>query len=157
MHVLREENPAVLRAKRRAAACDVDTASTTELPPGEAIVLAPEPLSGEATTNTLPKVLLPDEEVSADEPSEASDLLSESVREVQEKVEALRKELELLEGRLELMEITESALREGLRREKKRAERERERADTLQAELEAERTRRRQEPKEESRHWLSKG
>ena len=40
------------------------------------------------------------------------------------------------EGRLERMEITESPLREGLQREKERADRERERADELRAELE---------------------
>ena len=40
------------------------------------------------------------------------------------------------EGRLERMEITESPLREGLQREKERADRERERADELRTELE---------------------
>ena len=89
-------------------------------------------------------------------PSEASELLSESVREVRERAEVLRKELGLLEGRLEFMEITESALREGLQREKERADRERERAEGLLAELEAERARRRGEPQEFGR-WLFKG
>ena len=79
-------------------------------------------------------------------PSEASELLSESVREVRERAEVLRKELGLLEGRLEFMEITESALREGLQREKERADREQEKADRLQAELERERARQHGEP-----------
>jgi len=43
------------------------------------------------------------------------------------------------------MEITESGLREGLQREKERADRERERADGLRDELEAERARWREE------------
>jgi hypothetical protein len=60
----------------------------------------------------------------------------------------LREELGVLEGRLEMMEITESALREGLQREKERAESERERADRLRDELEAERTRHRGEPRD---------
>ena len=69
-------------------------------------------------------------------PSEAAELLSESVRGLMEKLEALRRELEKLEGRLEFSEIQEFALQESLRRE-------RERADGLQAELEAERRERR--------------
>ncbi len=72
-------------------------------------------------------------------PSEAAELLSESVRGLMEKLGALRRELEQLEGRLEFSEIQEFALQESLRRERERAERERERADRLQAELEAER------------------
>ena len=70
-------------------------------------------------------------------PSEAAELLSESVRGLMEKLEALKRELEQLEGRLEFSEIQEFALQESLRRERERAERESERADALQAELAA--------------------
>ena len=132
VHTLREGEPDVLRAKRREF-CETDT-TTVSLP------------SGEATSDTLSEALL--REVGTDTPSEASDLLSESVREIREKAEALREELGLLEGRLEMMEITESALREGLQREKERADHEHERADKLRDELEAERTRRGGEPRE---------
>ncbi len=76
-------------------------------------------------------------------PSEATELLSESVRGLMEKLEALRRELEQLEGRLEFSEIQEFAVQASLRRERERADRERERADALQAELEAERRGRR--------------
>lgn len=141
VQVLREEKPDVLRAKRRAV-CDTD-ATTTKLP------------LDDATSDTFSQEYLPDE-VSTDRPSEASELLSESVKKVRERAEALREELELLEGRLELLEITESSLRDGLRREKERADREHERASELQAELEAERARRREESQELS-HWLFKG
>lgn len=68
-------------------------------------------------------------------PSEASELLSQSVQGIMEKVESLKRELEGLEGRLEFAEIQEFASREGLRAEK-------ERADRLQAELDAERAKR---------------
>jgi exonuclease VII large subunit len=132
VHTLREGEPSVLRAKRREL-CETDT-TTVSLP------------SGEATSDTLSEALL--REVGSDTPSEASNLLSESVREIREKTEMLREELGLLEGRLEMMEITESTLREGLQQEKERADRERERADRLRDELEAERTRRRGEPRE---------
>ncbi len=76
-------------------------------------------------------------------PSEAAELLSESVRRLMEKLEALGKELEQLEGRLEFSEIQEFALQESLRRERERAQREGERADALQAELDAQRSDRR--------------
>ena len=132
VHTLREREPDVLRAKRREL-CEADT-TTVSLP------------SGEATSDTLSEALLRD--VGMDTPSEASDLLSESVREIREKAEVLREELGVLEGRLEMMEITESALREGLQREKERAESERERADRLRDKLEVERTRHRGEPRE---------
>ena len=69
-----------------------------------------------------------------DTPSEASELLSESVHNLRERAEALVAELEHLEGRLEFAEIQDLALREALRRET-------ERADGLMAELEAERAR----------------
>jgi hypothetical protein len=132
VHSLRQEEPGVLKAKRRNV-CETDattvSATTARLP------------LKEATADTLSEELT--DEVSTNAPSEASELLSESVREVREKAEALRKELGLLESRLELMEITEFALQEGLQREKERADRERERADRLQAELEAERSRQR--------------
>ncbi len=130
VHALREGDPDVLRAKRRAV-CDTD-ATTVTLPPDE----APADVLSEDS---------PDE-ISEDLPSEASELLSESVRVVREKVEALREELGVLEGRLEVMEITESTLREDLRREKERADREQEKADRLQAELERERARQHGEP-----------
>ncbi len=72
-----------------------------------------------------------------DTPSEASELLSESVsRSLRERAEALVAELERLEGRLEFAEIQDLALREALRRET-------ERSDGLRSELEAERARRR--------------
>ena len=129
VHTRREREPDVLRAKRREL-CEADT-TTVSLP------------SGEATSDTLSEALLRD--VGMDTPSEASDLLSESVR---EKAEVLREELGVLEGRLEMMEITESALREGLQREKERAEGERERADRLRDELKVERTRHRGESRE---------
>ncbi len=130
VHALQEGDPGVLQAKRRNV-CDADT-TTVKLAHGEVIV------------DTLTEALA--DEASADVPSEASELLSESVQEIREKVEALGEELGLLESRLELMEITESALRGALRRETERADRERERADKLQAELEAEQARRREEP-----------
>jgi hypothetical protein len=134
VHALEEKHPGVLRAKRRTAG-EVHLTSTTQLPPEE------------ATEDTLPEEASL-EEVSADTPSEASELLSESVREVREKAEALWKELGILEGRLELMEITESALRESLQQEKERADRERERADELRAEFERARIGRHGKPQE---------
>ena len=138
VHNLREGEPSVLQAKRRNV-CETDattvSATTARLP------------LEEATADTLSEDLV--DEVSAEAPSEASELLSESVREAREKAEALRKELGLLESRLELVEITEFALREGLQREKERADRERERSDGLRAELEAERSgQRRETPRE---------
>jgi chromosome segregation protein len=78
-------------------------------------------------------------EVSGVTPSEASELLSEAVRQLREKVEDLLGELARLESRLEAAEIQETTLRESLERESERAERERERAAGLQAELDAER------------------
>ena len=85
-------------------------------------------------------------EVTAVTPSEASELLSEGVRQLREKVEDLLGELGRLESRLEAAEIQETTLRESLQRESERAERERERAAGLQAELDAERSRRNEEP-----------
>ena len=158
VHNLREVEPDVLRAKRRAV-CDTD-ATTTSLPPGEAPTDALLEASLDETSDDLPSEApeLPPSPggISDDLPSEASELLSESVREVREKAEALREELGILEGRLEAVEIAESALREDLRREKERADRERERVDELQAELEAERARRRGDTQESS-NWLFKG
>ena len=81
----------------------------------------------------------PPGEVSAVTPSEASELLSEGVRQLREKVEDLLGELGRLESRLEAAEIQETTLRESLQRESERADRERARADGLQAELDAER------------------
>src|SRR5919112_6086423 len=140
VHALKEGHPGVLRAKRHNAG-EANVTTTAQLPPDET---TEDPLSEEASL----------EEASADTPSEASELLSESVRKVQEKAEALRQELGILEGRLERMEITESALRKGLQWEKERADRERERADELRAELERERAPRRGEPQEFWRRLL---
>ena len=86
-------------------------------------------------------------EVTAVTPSEASELLSEGVRQLREKVEDLLGELGRLESRLEAAEIQETTLRESLERESERAEHERQRADGLQAELDAERARRNEEPR----------
>jgi hypothetical protein len=154
VHALREGEPDVLRAKRRAA-CDTD-ATTTTLPPGQAPAdMLPEAPPGEISEDT-PSEVSPDE-ASEDMPSEATELLSESVRAVREKAEALREELGILEGRLEAMEIAEYALKEGLRREKERADRERERADELRDELEAERARGREPAPQETWDWLFRG
>ncbi len=147
VHALREGDPNVLRAKRRAV-CDTDVTTVT-LPPGEAPADVLSEASSEEISEDVPSV-------SEDLPSEASELLSESVRVVREKVEALREELGVLEGRLEVMEITESTLREDLRREKERADSEQERADQLHTELETERARRRRDLQESS-GWLFKG
>lgn len=150
---LQEADPGVLRAKRRAV-CDADM-TTAAFPPGEAPAdMLPE-VSADETSEDVPAEVPPDG-TSEDLPSEASELLSESVREVREKAEALREELGVLEGRLEAMEIAESALRESLRQEKERADREREQAEELRAELEAERARRR-EDSQGSRNWLFRG
>ncbi len=89
----------------------------------------------------------PADEVTAVTPSEASELLSEGVRQLREKVEDLLGELGRLESRLEAAEIQETTLRESLERESERAERERQRADGLQAELDVERARRNEEPR----------
>lgn len=150
---LQEADPGVLRAKRRAV-CDADMTTAT-FPPGEAPAdMLPEVSPGETSEDVSAEV--PPDGTSEDLPSEASELLSESVREVREKAEALREELGVLEGRLEAMEIAEFALREGLRQEKERADREREQAEELRAELEAERARRRRDS-QESRNWLFRG
>lgn len=93
---------------------------------------ASEPPSGEATAST---------------PSEASELLSESVRQLREKVEDLLKELGRLESRLEATEIQDATLRQSLKQESERADSEREKADVLRAELDEERARRREEPR----------
>jgi chromosome segregation ATPase len=102
----------------------------------------------EATSDTVAGAsLAPAGEVTAVTPSEASELLSEGVRQLREKVEDLLGELGRLESRLEAAEIQETTLRESLERESERAERERQRADGLQAELDAERARRNEEPR----------
>lgn len=108
----------------------------------ETVVLAPEePTGEEATAETLPLAArtLDTERGSvkgaSDAPSDASEQLSEGVRVLREKAEALLEDLGRLEGRLEAAEIQESALREGMRREK-------ERADGLEAKLQAEFSRR---------------
>jgi hypothetical protein len=100
----------------------------------------------EATAETVGKASQPPPgEITAVTPSEASELLSEGVRQLREKVEDLLGELGRLESRLEAAEIQETTLRESLQRESERAERERQRADGLQAELDAERARRNEE------------
>ena len=102
----------------------------------------------EATADTVAGASQPPaDEVTAATPSEASELLSEGVRQLREKVEDLLGELGRLESRLEATEIQETTLRESLERESERAERERQRADGLQAELDAARARRSEEPR----------
>lgn len=100
-----------------------DAATTVSLPPGE----------GFMDRRSSPSQAEP--EATSDAPSDASERLSENVREIREKVEGLLEELGRLDSRLESAEIQESALRQGMRREK-------ERADRLEAELETERSRR---------------
>ena len=98
----------------------------------------------------------PSSEVNAVTPSEASELLSESVRQLREKAEDLLRELGGLESRLEATEIQEATLRESLERESERADRERKRADGLRAELDAERARRGEEPRGAWRRLLGR-
>jgi len=102
-----------------------DAAATVALPPGEGLTDRPSGAS-QAEVGL---------EAASDAPSDASERLSESVRELREKAEGLLEELGRLDSRLESAEIQESALRQGMRREKERANR-------LEAELEAERSRR---------------
>jgi hypothetical protein len=83
----------------------------------------------EATADTLPGESMPGE-ITADTPSEASEKLSEEVRELREMAKALLREIDRVEGRLEATEVEQFALREALRREWERSER-------LRAELEA--------------------
>lgn len=103
-----------------------DDETTVALSPGEEATAdmlsgTPEPKSGEIMAGT---------------PSEASEKLSEEVRELREMAKALLGEIDRVEGRLEATEVEQFALREALRREKERSE-------ELLAELEAERTGRR--------------
>ena len=100
--------------------------TTVVLPPGETLTDTVSEGSGR---------LLPNERT-ADTPSEASELLSEGVRDLREKALELLEELQRLEGRLEAAEMQEIALREELRREKGRSEK-------LREELELERRARR--------------
>ena len=140
VHALRQEGDlSAGRAGRQGASEDVTT------PAG--------PL-GATSSDRLPTEEDSPGEVTADTtPSEASELLSESVREVRAKAEQLREELGRLEGHLEAVEIAEFTLRKSLEREKERAELERERADRLRAELEADR---RGEPREFWRRLLGR-
>ncbi|MDP8952192.1 MAG: helix-turn-helix domain-containing protein [Actinomycetota bacterium] len=105
----------------------------------DATTVASAPPGG-ATANKAPETPQDSEpavdRLDTDTPSEASELLSESVRNFRERADALVAELERLEGRLEFAEIQDLALREALRRET-------ERSDGLRAELEAERACRR--------------
>ena len=105
-----------VRAYRDMRALD-DAAATMVLRPGETLI--------HASSDS------PQAEV-ADAPSDASEQLSENVREIREKAEELLAKLERLEGRLEASEIQEFALREGLAKEK-------ERSRALRAELDSER------------------
>jgi TolA-binding protein len=126
VRALRESQEDTQRKEHRDAE---EAAETVALAPGEG-------LTGEAGAGD------PGSDIGGT-PSEAAELLSESVRGLVEKLEALRRELEQLEGRLEFSEIQEFSLKESLTRAKERADRERERADGLQAELDAERRDRR--------------
>jgi hypothetical protein len=113
------------RAERQdAELADATTVASSPLDDSGASEL-PETPVGEANADRL----------DTETPSEASELLSESVRELRERAEALVAELERLEGRLEFAEIQDLALREALRRET-------ERSDELRAKLKAERARR---------------
>ena len=104
--------------------------TTVVLPPGETLADAVPKASG-----------MPSGERTADTPSEASELLSEGVRDLREKAEGLLEEFQRLEGGLEAAELQEVAFREELRREKERSE-------ALRAELEEERRARgRDEPR----------
>jgi hypothetical protein len=88
---------------------------------------------GEATAETLSGTSEPTpREITTGTPSEASEKLSEEVRELREMAKALLGEIDRVEGRLEATEVEQFALREALRREKERSE-----------ELEAERAGRR--------------
>lgn len=120
VRALRESQEDTRRGEQR----DVEEAAET-------VALAPgEDLSGKAAAP---------EGDTGGTPSEAAEMLSESVRGLVEKLGALRGELEQLEGRLEFSEIQEFSLKESLARAREDAERERERADGLQAKLDAER------------------
>jgi excisionase family DNA binding protein len=83
------------------------------------VVLLPGETRADAVTEASG---MPPGERTADTPSEASELLSEGVRDLREKAEGLLEEFQRLEGRLEAAEIQEVALREELRREKERSE-----------------------------------
>jgi hypothetical protein len=90
-----------------------DDEPTVALLPGE-----------EATADTLPGA--PEStpgEIPAGTPSEASEKLSEEVRELREMANALLGEIDRVEGRLEATEVEQFALREALRRERERSER----------------------------------
>ena len=94
-----------------------DAAATVVLRPGESLADA---------TPDAPRA------GAVDAPSDASEQLSESVREIRGRAEDLLAKLERLEGRLEASEIQEFSLREGLAKEK-------ERSRALRAELDSER------------------
>jgi Helix-turn-helix domain len=99
----------------------------------------------EATADTLSGTLEPTSgEITAGTPSEASEKLSEEVRELREMAKALLGEIDRIEGRLEATEVEQFTLREALRREKGQSEQ-------LRAELEAERAGRRGEWRRTSR------
>src|SRR3712207_4889611 len=77
--------------------------------------------SEETTADTLSGTPEPTcEEVTTGTPSEASEKLSEEVRELREMVKALLGEIDRVEGRLEATEVEQFALRQALRREKER-------------------------------------
>ncbi|MDP8949718.1 MAG: helix-turn-helix domain-containing protein [Actinomycetota bacterium] len=103
---------------------------------GDEVTVALSP-DEEATADTISGTPEPGSaEITADTPSEASEKLSEELRELREMAKALLGEIDRVEGRLEATEVEQFALKEALRREKGRSE-------ELRAELEAERAGRR--------------
>jgi hypothetical protein len=123
-----------VRAHRERHASAAEAAeATVVLPPGQTPLDAAP--GGRSEGRRAPAVAR-----TTDTPSEASELLSEGVRDLKEKAEGLLEELERLEGRLEATEMQEAALREELRLEKERAE-------ALRAELEAARAAKSEQPR----------
>ncbi|PLS85433.1 MAG: hypothetical protein CYG60_12580 [Actinobacteria bacterium] len=126
VHSYSEGRPAVDHAERRDEKLDDEiTVASAPLGGAEAKKARWAASDGEAAV----------EKLDTETPSEASELLSESVRNLRQRAEALVTELERLEGRLEFAEIQDLALREALQRETENSE-------GLRAELEAERSRR---------------
>ena len=124
-----------LRERRDAETAKAEEAAeaTVIMSPGDTLLKKPPESQGEGR-GASPS------ERTADTPSEASELLSEGVRDLREKAEGILEELQRLEGRLEATEMQEVALREELRQEKERSE-------ELRAELEAQSSARRDEPR----------
>ena len=124
VHAFPKDQPAVDHEKLQDGKSE-DVTTVASAPPGAANEARDVPPDYEAVVDRL----------DTKTPSEASELLSQSVRDLRERAEALVTELERLEGRLEFAEIQDLALREALKRETERSE-------GLRAELEAERARR---------------